>query len=412
MYTIAVLGIGQRGRAYCKYIAQRKDVKISAICDCNAKLLEGMSEKYKVEKSMRFESDEEFFKAGKLADALIIATMDKDHYRHAMQALSLGYHLLLEKPISSDISECEEITKKAEEKNLKVVICHVLRYSAYYRKLKSVIDSGAIGNLTNINHTENVAYWHFAHSYVRGNWHKEEATAPSILAKCCHDFDILYWLTGRKAESLQSVGKLSYFTRENAPQNSTEFCYNCPNKKTCAYSADKIYYRFTRYTIPYFVINWKIITKLPKPTLKDVKNSLKSSDYGKCVFKMDNDVFDHQMTMLGYGNGLSACLTMTAFSKKCYRKIHIYGDKGEIYGNDISKRFVLNVFGQKCKTVRVKSSPFAMHVGGDKGIVTDFLNLLIYGNSTEYITYIADSLESHRLALLAHSQAKENIKAK
>lgn len=405
MFTVAVLGIGQRGRAYSNVIMKRKDAKIVAICDINKKLLNGMSEKYKVPKENRYDSDEEFFAKGKLANTLIIATMDKDHYRHAIAALNLGYNLLLEKPVSDNIKECEEITNLAKKKGLVVIVCYVLRYAKFYQEIKKVIDSGAIGKITNFTHTENVAYWHFAHSYVRGNWHRGDLTTPSLLAKCCHDFDIWYWFLGKKAKFIESFGEISQFKKENAPKNSTERCFDCPERKTCAYAADKIYYRFTKYTIPYFIINWKIITGLPKPTLKDVKESLKRSDYGRCVYKMDNNVFDTETTLLDYGDGTTGVISMTAFSKGMYRKISIHGTKGEIFGIDGQRKFKVIIFGNKCKWIKTGGTIFDMHAGGDKGLVNDFLDFMIYKKENPYLTFMSESVESHREVMEAYNKA-------
>ena len=199
MVTVAIIGLGNRGRIYAHNF-NAQGAKIAAICEKNPGMLKYIREKYGIPEDKAFLNEKDFFAAGKLADALVVATQDRDHYGHAMAGMDLGYHILCEKPVSPFLGQCVELKETAEKKGLKMVICHVLRYAPYYDRIKEIIDSGAIGEITNINQTENVGYWHFAHSYVRGNWRREEETGPSILAKCCHDLDLIYYYTGKPCE--------------------------------------------------------------------------------------------------------------------------------------------------------------------------------------------------------------------
>ena len=196
--------IGTGGISNCHmagYKALPEDVEVAAVCDINESVLNHVGNKLGVSEDMRFLSAEELFSKGKLADAIVIATQDRDHYGHAKSALLAGYHVLCEKPVSPIKEECVELVNLAKEKGLYMVVCHVLRYAGFYDTIKKVIDSGAIGEITNVQQTENVGYWHFSHSYVRGNWRREDETTPSILAKCCHDLDMLYYYIGKKCKS-------------------------------------------------------------------------------------------------------------------------------------------------------------------------------------------------------------------
>lgn len=194
MLKVAILGLGNRGINYGTLLLGREDAVITAICDLDAERVEIAKEKFKNPSVRTFASADELFAQGKIADAIFICTQDRDHYGHTMQALELGYHVMVEKPVSPNPQHCLDIEKKAKEKNLKVIVCHVLRYSAFYRKIKAVVDSGALGNIVAVRHSENVAYWHFIHSYVRGLWRREDETSPLLMAKCCHDMDLLYWI--------------------------------------------------------------------------------------------------------------------------------------------------------------------------------------------------------------------------
>ncbi|MDR3185840.1 MAG: Gfo/Idh/MocA family oxidoreductase [Christensenellaceae bacterium] len=404
---IALIGLGNRGRIYANNLHLHSDVQISALCDKNASILESCKQTYGLKDDAVYISDDDFFAAGKLADALVIATQDKDHYRHAIKALDLGYHLLLEKPVSPDWNECLEITRLAKEKNLNVVVCHVLRYSAFYDKIKSLIDSGIIGEVVSINDIENVAYWHFSHSYVRGNWRNSKESGPTILTKCCHDLDLIYYFSGAKCKELYSTSSRKLFLNENAPDNATDYCLDpCPNRKKCPYDVKKIYYGITRHTLPLLLVKIKLITGNGNPRYRDLKEALKTSPYGRCVYKCDNDVVENQVVTMRLENNVNATLTMTAFSKSNYRRIHIFGTKGEIFGNDKSAKLELKIFGGPSKTVKVKAGNLFNHFGGDSMLVNDFLDFLRSGVATTRLSTIEDTLESHRLAFAAEDSRK------
>ncbi|MFA5450032.1 MAG: Gfo/Idh/MocA family oxidoreductase [Clostridia bacterium] len=407
MIKVAVIGFGNRGRIYASQFDKNDRAEVVAVCEKKPRLLDAAKSRYNLKEGMAFASEDDFFAAGKLADALVVASQDRDHYGHAIKGLQNGYHLLLEKPVSPVLSECEEIAALAKEKNLKVVVCHVLRYSPFYNKIKEVIDSGAIGEVVSINDTENVGYWHFSHSYVRGNWRKESETAPSILAKCCHDLDLIYYLGGKKCEKVSSYGSRRVFLPENAPEGATDYCLApCPHSKECVYHVRKIYYGFTRYTVPKLIVNGKLITEKGKFTIRELKEALKTSPYGRCVYKCDNDVMENQVVSMQLEGGLNASLMMTAFSKRCYRKIYVSGTKGEIIGNDIDGKFKVNIFGGPVKTVRVGISGVLGHLGGDMMIVKDFVDYLITGKKTPKLSLIETTLESHRMAFAAEESRK------
>ena len=197
---IAILGVGNRGLHYGELASERSDVEFTAFCDLESEKLNKARKTLHSENALVFTDDEKFFAQGKLADILFICTQDRAHYRHAMRALELGYDILLEKPVSPNIQECIDIEKYAAETGRHVFVCHVLRYSAYYKKIKEVVESGVLGKIIQINHEENVGYWHFAHSYVRGNWRRECDSTPMLMAKCCHYMDLLYWLSDSRCK--------------------------------------------------------------------------------------------------------------------------------------------------------------------------------------------------------------------
>ena len=199
----AIIGLGGRGSTYAHFIKYYGS-EIVAVCDPDISKKETAIE-YGMPEGGFYTDEDDFFKAGKLADALVIATLDDIHYRQAMKALELGYDILLEKPIAMTLKECEDIRDKAIETGRKVVVCHVLRYSPFYNKMKEILDTGAIGDIVCVEMTENIGYYHYAHSYCRGNWRNTDISTPLILAKNCHDTDMICWLIGHNHEDKNRV---------------------------------------------------------------------------------------------------------------------------------------------------------------------------------------------------------------
>jgi predicted dehydrogenase len=350
-------------------------------------------------------NEDDFFNAGVLGDGLVIASMDHDHYRHVMKALNTGYkYILLEKPVSDVIAETEEIARVAKEKGTTILVCHVLRYSRFYKTIHDIIVSGRIGEPVTINHEENIAYWHFAHSFVRGNWRNAAVSHPLLYAKTCHDFDLLYWFANSKFKSAKSFGSLKYFIKENAPENCADRCLDgCKYLDSCAYSVKNLYFDTKS------PLGWGLYPAIGKnnPTQSERYDALKRADnpYGRCVYKCDNDLDDHKSVLIEFQNGVTATLNVTAFSKDCHRRIHIMGTHGEILGDDADNYITVNVFGQKkkgifdCNYNKVKiGPPGSGHLGGDTGICDSFVKI-IAGKpvNPDYLTTIDVTLEGHRI---------------
>ena len=401
MVKVAILGLGSRGATtYGDYLITLSDVKISAICDIDKDKLNFYQNKYHVEKKDCFLNSEDFFKAGKLADILIIATMDQDHYSQAMKALDLKYHLLLEKPIALNLKQCLDIENKALKNNLYVVVCHVLRYSLFYKKIKEIVNSKILGNIININTTENVGYWHQAHSFVRGNWNNSNKTSPMILQKCCHDFDILNWIIDKKPLNVSSFGSLSLFKKENAPKDSSNYCYDCKIQNNCPYNAVKYYVDSIKNDKD---LGWPYDVVVLNPTKDKVLAAIKNGPYGRCVYKCDNNVVDHQIVNIQYEDNITATHTMCAFSKDCYRDIKIFATRGDLIANTLNNTIIYHTFVDNKEfviDVSKLTNDLSGHMGGDKLMINELLKL-INKETSQLDSSIEKSVLSHVIAFAA-----------
>lgn len=401
LFTVAILGCGNRGaESYGTLLhALPEQFRIVALCETNAEKLKKYGERFGVD--ARFSNEEEFFRE-KRADLLVIATMDADHVRQGVKALSLGYDLLLEKPISSSREECEQLLSAQRQYGGKVLVCHVLRYAPGFVKTAELLNSGVIGKLVSIQALEQVMYWHQAHSYVRGNWRRTEDTAPMILAKCCHDLDLLQYYAKSRCKSISSVGELTFFTPENAPKGAAKRCTECSLIETCPYSAKRIYVDkwHEEGCLPTVWPHNQITTAYPI-TEQALYKALKEGPYGRCAFACDNDAVDHQLTQMTFENGVKAELLMTAFTAKGGRIYKFFGTLGELVLNEEEDEITVKPFGGAVQRIAIK--PLIEggygHGGGDSGLVHQLYDILIGKGTNE--TTLEASIESHLMGICA-----------
>ena len=408
---VAIIGLGGRGKdTYSKYVNRFPEkMQIVAIADPIESKRKDVAAIYGIPEENCYASAEELLAKDRLADVAFICTPDKMHYPHAMAALEKGYHLLLEKPVSTSAQECADIAAAAHKYNRQVQVCHVLRYTPFYQEIKKQIDSGRIGEIVTVQAMENVQYWHQAHSFVRGNWKKKETSSPMILAKCCHDMDILLWLTGKKCRYVSSYGDLYLFRPEKAPEGAALRCTDdCKVKDTCPYNAENFYIRDRllkgRDKWPVNILN-------SYPTVENITEALKTGNYGRCVYHSDNDVVDHQVVNALMDDGVTINFTMSAFTSTGGRTMKIMGTMGDITADMDENWIRIGEFGKEPEVIDVRAlaTDFSGHGGGDFRMVEELLDDILEDKEPGCgLTSIDKSLESHYLALAAEDSRLNN----
>lgn len=409
--TAVIAGYGSRGAAYGQYSIDHPDeLSIVAVAEPNPVRRNAAAEWHNIPEDHLYTSWEDLAAQPKMADFAIVSMQDQMHYAPALALIEKGYHLLLEKPMAPTPQECKEITEAAERKGVKVVVCHVLRFTAFYRTVKHIIDEGRLGKVMSIVANENVGHLHQSHSFVRGNWRNSEESTCMIMAKCCHDMDILQWLIGRKCTQVQSFGHLSHFRKENQPAGAPDRCMdNCPYESTCHYSALKLYVNNHGNSGPWFR---SVAAKTAvDPTDEQVREAIANGPYGRCVYACDNDVVDHQVVNMEYDDGCTISFTMNAFNEGG-RYIHIYGTEGELVSNrDQSAVELFSFDTEKWETISVKefgNDISTGHGGGDTGIMVDLLRLLRGEAPSNSICEVRTSYENHLTGFAAEKSRLEN----
>ena len=341
-----------------------------------------------------------------MADIAVIATVDDMHYAPAMKAISLGYDLLLEKPVAICAQQCADIARAAKEKGVRVLVCHVLRYTDFYGTVKNLIMDGAVGQVVSVDLVEAIGNTHFAHSFVRGNWHSLKNSAPMLLAKCCHDLDIVQWLIDKPCLRVSSFGSLTHFRAENAPTGAPLSCVdgNCPVRETCPYDCLRFYGETPNTSSWKQVVASGISSDRCEPTWEDVLKGLRTKNYGQCVYHSDNEVLDHQVVQMEFADSITASLTVNAFNRSG-RYIRIYGTKGELYAHMASKEVTLCTFADK-QTTAVPVTTVDEHItgghgGGDEGIIREMYDYFCGNYNGFRAADIQISVRNHMIGFAA-----------
>ncbi len=401
--TIALIGAGLRGMRYSEYAHKKPErMKLVAVAEPDEFKRNRARDTFNIPEKQCFNDWDELFAQPKLADAVFICTRDQDHYEPAIKAMQMGYHVLLEKPMSPKWEECVELAQVAEKENINLTICHVLRYAPFFQTIKELLDSGKIGRLMAIQHNENVAYWHQAHSYVRGYFSRVEDSSPMILAKSSHDLDLIRWFADSNCISVASYGHLSYFTAENAPEGAPEFCIDgCPIEDTCVYYAPDTY----------MIENggWKAEAASRDQSYEAKLKAMKEGPFGRCVYRCDNTVVDHQVVAMEFENEITAVFTMSAFTEKSNRTLKLMGTIGEIRASMENYEIEIRIFGSgKQEKIRlVEPGGHIGHGGGDRRLVEDFEQAVRNFGTHDSSTSAKVSVESHLMAFAAERSRLE-----
>jgi predicted dehydrogenase len=439
-----LIGAGNRGaEVYGAWALRHPDrLRMTAIAEPLAVRRERTAAQHGIPAERQFEGWEDLLARPQMAQAAIITTQDQMHTQPTLAALAAGYDVLLEKPMAHRLDECVALVQAAERAGRMLQIAHVMRYTRAFSLIHEIVQSGRLGQVITMSHRENVSSWHMAHSFVRGNWRSADQSSPMILAKSCHDLDVLYWIVGRRAVRLSSTGSLLHFRRENMPAGAPERCLEgCPAQDTCPFYAPALYlnlepfmhslaqargsaYRLAAraaiYTPRLFRAAGRVLPPLralseysgwPRSVISDhpadmesLRQALLTGPYGRCVYRCDNDVVDHQIVMIEFEGGLSASFTMHGHSFEEGRTTRIDGSQATLLAKFSHNRTFVEVRDHRSFRAEQVLMPNMVetdgHGGGDNGLMHAFVTAM-QGGQRDPLTSARASLESHLMAFAA-----------
>ncbi|HWQ45680.1 MAG TPA: Gfo/Idh/MocA family oxidoreductase [Longilinea sp.] len=445
-----LIGAGNRGAdSYAPYALQHpQELRFVAVAEPDPVRRARFASAHNIPIERQFSGWEELLDRPPLGEAALVCTQDWQHTAPALAAMRAGYHVLLEKPMAPTEKECRTLVKTSEETGQQLHICHVLRYTAHGKKLSEILHSGQLGEIVDIDHRENVSWWHMAHSFVRGAWRNADQSNPMILAKCCHDLDFLPWISGQTCVRLSSTGSLLEFKADHAPAGAPKRCTDgCPVQASCIYYAPWLYMELvpfwrsfvaTGQGLPAALIRtylkspqliraasavvpflrqvtqyrgWPLGVLAEDPTPENILHALQTGPYGRCVYACDNNVVDHQVVMMEFSGGASVTLTMHGHSHIEYRSTKVEGTRGRLMaelGNGGAWITVDDHRSGKRQRFNTSGPTGEGHGGGDAELMAGFV-ASVRGQAAP-LTPARESLASHLLAFAAEtSRLKHSV---
>ncbi len=408
---VLVAGAGARGEIYARFaLAHPELMQVVAVAEPRDTYRQQFVAQHNIAPENVFHDWRDAAAAGKLADAVLICTQDSMHLEPALAFAAQGYHMLLEKPLSPDSRECETIVAAVERAGVIFSVGHVLRYTRYTQKLKQLLRDKVIGDVVSMQHLEPVGYWHQAHSFVRGNWRNDQLSASMLLQKSCHDIDWIRYIMDTPCEQVSSFGGLRHFRAENQPAGAADRCLDCGVEATCPYSAKKIYLGEQHKSTAGFL---RVLT--PQVSQENLLNALRTGPYGRCVYRCDNNVVDHQVVNIQFAGGKTASFTMTAFTRHEDRKTQLFGSHGQLEGDG---RFIrITSFVDDSETVYdvddlersdpAQNSAMGGHGGGDYYLMAHFIDAVRSNDASQILSGPQETLESHLMVFAAERARRE-----
>ena len=403
--SVIIVGGGGRGTIYAQLLREIGErAEVVAVAEPRDFFRNRIAQMHGVPAENTVADWRELAARPKFADAVIIATQDRMHLEPTLGFSEKKYHILLEKPLAPDLSGSRELVAAVARNGIIFSVCHVLRYTEFTRKLKSLIAAGTIGKILSVQHLEPVGHWRFAHSFVRGNWRKEADSSSVLLSKSTHDLDWIRYIVGAAPKRVSSFGSLMFFKKENQPEGAADRCTECAMEKECPYSAPRFYLGRIRSgdTGAY------VESVTGTPTEESVLANLRTGPYGRCVFACDNDVADHQVVNVEFENGATAAFTLAGCSKYGDRRVTIFGSLGEIYG-DGERLSVFSYLSGTTQEIDIPAPAVAdRHGGGDFNLLNEFIEAVRTGDTQGIVSGAEISLETHELAFAAEMSRKES----
>ena len=410
--TFLIVGAGNRGAGFADYIEQHPDqARLVAVAEPRAETRHAIAHRHQLAPNRIFDDWQAAAREDRLADAAIVTTQDAMHAEPAIALMRKGYHVLLEKPMAPTREDCRRIVETVDETGVLFAVAHVMRYTPYSQRLKTLVDAGAIGDIVSVQHVEPVGYWHFAHAYVRGNWRREASSSFMLLAKACHDLDWLRHIVGQPCRAVSSFGELTHFRPQAKPADAGAAirCLDCDGRSRCPYNAERIYVDRARQG----GFGWPNDVLTSEPTVESVIRAVSEGPYGRCVYTGDNDVVDHQVVAMQFENDVTATFTVTGFTRMGWRRTGIFGTRGELYGD--GTRITVSDFCTDTQQVYddfrpagdIEAAIPGGHGGGDEELMRVFAHAVATGDGQAILSGPAESLETHLMTFASEQARRE-----
>jgi len=345
MKRIGVLGYGSRISGVLNNVVRgsKGEARIEAFYDQSDKALDRAK---KANPDIRVcKSTDELVRMDEL-DWIFIGSFNAMHIEHAVPAINAGKHVFCEKPLATTKQDCLDILEAHRSHAAQSFgVGFVLRYSKFYRTIKEWIDQGKLGDLISMEFNETLHPQHGAS--MHGNWRRKvEWSGPMILEKCCHDMDLMHWLTGSKPARVASFGGLNFFKPEYADH-------------------DKLYDKgedgFGFYE-----------RGLASGYAVGLENNIDP-------FSADKDTIDNQVAIMQLENGANVSFHYCMHAAQTERRFYMLGTRGSIRANVLTGTVEYSPVGWERRVESVQPISGDGHGGAEQPMTKDILACMFDG---------------------------------
>jgi len=333
---IGVIGCGGMGMAIVNRVLERNPrLRVHGIFDPDERsvrrALEAIDPKPRV-----YDNYPDLIRAPEV-QWVMIASWNCFHREQTVAALEAGKHVFCQKPLATTLEDCRAMNEALKKSGRLFNIGFTLRYSPHYRRIKQLLDEGAVGRIISMEFNETLNFNHGG--YIMGDWRRLRKYAGThLLEKCCHDIDLVNWMVGSRARRVASFGGLDFFIPGNEYNRAR--IGNSPDGKP-AYA-----------TWPGLV--------------------------GKNPFTSDKDIIDNQVAIIEYANGVRATFHTNCNAGIPERRMYILGSEGAIRADVLTGQIQLNRIGFDAPLEDRSTEASGGHGGGDDLLADELVASMLH----------------------------------
>lgn len=380
MRKVAVCGVSNRAfKLFIEPLAQRlyNTVEIVALLDPDPLRFEVCKREYPQYAHLYCYAETDFQKMlnETQPDVLYVSGIDNTHTSYILEGLKAGLDVLVEKPMVTTWTDCLQVLEAERQYTGKVHVAFNFRYAPLHQTIKMLLQENRIGKILQVNMEYYLDPFHGSSYFKR--WHRNRVNSGGLIVhKACHHFDLIGWWLGQAPKQVAAFGALNYYgpDSEHNPQKEVTglHCSDCQIRPTCSYDA--------------------FFQKHLKEAVSDGYTGVRNrNEYGTyhtdaCIFGSDIDTEDTYIasvkfeagTMLSYSLNFSAPfegyrLSMMGMKGRLETQVFLHTQRIDASIPKRQEVYVYNLFGGM-ETIHVPSEKDG-HLGGDKGLLKDLVNL-------------------------------------
>ena len=313
----AIIGTGHRATSmWGAQIAEKfkNEVEFVGLCDTNPKRAEAAKDLIGVN-APTFTNFEEMLSKTK-PELLMVTTVDSTHHEFITKALAKGIKVITEKPMVTEAIQAQAVLDAEKKYNNPLIVTFNYRYAPKHEKIKQIISSGEIGDVTSVDFAWYLDTRHGADYFRR--WHGYKRGGGSLwVHKATHHFDLINWWLNADPVEVSAYGDLKVYGKNGRFRGQN--CRVCPHKANCDFYWD--------------------MTK-DKRLMKLYADAESVDGYFRdgCVYREDIDIYDTMSSNVKFSNGVMMNYSLNAAMPYEGYQLSFNGTKGRFDVRDYERQ--------------------------------------------------------------------------